>query len=48
MSTHMVTWRNSRGTDYTTRVFTSELRDFAADVASVGGTVLEMRQEDAA
>jgi hypothetical protein len=45
MRTHMVTWHNSQGTQYVTRVFTSELADFAADVNSVGGTVAVMEQE---
>lgn len=43
--TTMVTWMQSDGAEMRTRVYTSELRDFCADIQSVDGYVIEMHEE---
>lgn len=45
MSTTMVTWMRSNGTEARTRVYTSELHDFTEDINNVGGYVLEFHEE---
>lgn len=43
--TTMVTWMQANGEEIATRVYTSELAEFCADIQSVAGYVMEMHEE---